>query len=182
MNHRWEDRMQPLPQRQASKVLVSLCLLGEPVRYDGKAVRCPSPILEGWLHRGYVIAICPEVEGGCTVPRPPAEIVGGDGHAVLEGRARVVEISGRDTTEEYLLGAHKALQAARRNDVTVAVLKAESPSCGKGPIYDGTFTCTLKPGMGVTAALLTKNGIRVFDEREFVEADVYLRSLAQGSV
>ncbi len=114
------------------------------------------------------------------VPRPPAEIRGGDGAAVLEGKARVIEIDGRDATEEYLRGAHKALQVARRNGVAVAVLKARSPSCGKGPIYDGTFTCSLKPGMGVTAALLTQNGIPVFDEEEIPEAEEYLSRLEQS--
>lgn len=167
---------------RARKILVSLCLLGEPVRYDGTAATCHSPIIGEWKSQDRVVPICPEIEGGCKVPRPPAEIRGGDGVAVLEGKARVFEIDGRDATEEYLRGAQRTLQVARSNDVAVAVLKARSPSCGKGPIYDGTFTCTLRPGMGVTAALLAQSGIRVFDEAETLEAEEYILQLEQDGL
>ncbi len=110
--------------------------------------------------------VCPEEDGGLGTPRPPAEIVGGDGHAVLEGRARVLTRSGRDVTDAYVRGAEIALEAARREGAETAILKARSPSCGKGCIYDGTFSRTAASGDGVTAALLARDGITVLTEEE----------------
>ena len=105
--------------------------------------------------------ICPEEDGGLGTPRLPAEIVGGDGHAVLQGRARVVASDGRDVTKEYVRGAHLALEAATRAGARTAILKARSPSCGRGDIYDGTFERRLTAGDGVTAALLQRAGIEI---------------------
>ena len=100
------------------------------------------------------------------MPRLPAEIQGGDGADVLDGRARVVTVSGEDVTVQYLVGARAALEAARRFGLCRAVLKARSPSCGVGQVYDGTFTHRLRPGDGVTAALLKREGITVHSEEE----------------
>ena len=159
------------------KVLISRCLLGEPVRYDGTGVKCDNPIIEKWRVEDRVVTICPELEGGCPVPRLPAEISGGDGSAVLTGQAHIVEIHGQDVTQQYLQGAYKALQIAQENSVKFAVLKARSPSCGNKFIYDGSFSSTLKLGMGVTAALLEQEGIRVFNEEEIHEAEIFLLCL-----
>jgi uncharacterized protein YbbK (DUF523 family) len=113
---------------------------------------------------GRALLVCPEVDGGLPTPRPPAEIVGGDGRDVLAGTARVVTVDGTDVTEAYLAGAHGALRAAQAEGVTRAVLKARSPSCGRGAVYDGSHTRTLVEGTGVTAALLEANGIKVVTE------------------
>jgi uncharacterized protein YbbK (DUF523 family) len=155
-------------------ILVSACLLGKSTRYDGGHMRCDHPKLGQWLQEGRIIAVCPEVEGGLTTPRPPAEIIGGDGVNVLDDDAKVRDIDGHDVTEPYRLGAHKALQVAEENGVKLAILKANSPSCGNKFIYDGTFSIVLKPGKGVTAALLERNRIRVFNEEEIEEAELYL--------
>jgi uncharacterized protein YbbK (DUF523 family) len=155
-------------------ILVSACLLGEPTRYDGGHMKCDHPKLEQWLQEGRIIAVCPEVEGGLTTPRPPAEIIGGDGVNVLDGEAEVFDINAHDVTEPYKLGAHKALRGVEENGVKLAILKANSPSCGNKFIYDGTFSIALKPGKGVTAALLERNGIHVFNEEEIEEAESYL--------
>lgn len=109
---------------------------------------------------------CPEVDGGLGTPRPAAEIVGGDGHDVLDGKARVVTEGGRDVTAEYVRGAELALAAARAAGATTAILKSRSPSCGRGRIYDGSFTRTAVVGDGVTAALLQRNGIEVLTDEE----------------
>jgi len=110
---------------------------------------------------GRAVLVCPEVDGGLGTPRPPAEIVGGDGADVLAGRARVVTVQGEDVTEAYIRGAERALRVAEQRGATRAILKARSPSCGSGNIYDGTFSKTLLAGDGVTAALLKMNGIDV---------------------
>ena len=155
-------------------ILISACLLGEPTRYDGGHLKCDHPKLGRWLQEGRIVAICPEVEGGLTTPRPPAEIIGGDGANVLDDDAKVLDIDGHDVTEPYKLGAHKTLQVAEENGVKLAILKANSPSCGNKFIYDGTFSIALMPGRGVTAALLERNGIRVFNEEEIEEAAEHL--------
>ena len=110
--------------------------------------------------------VCPEEDGGLGTPRPPAEIVGGDGHDVLDGTARVVTKQGVDVTAEYVRGAEIAFAAAREAGAATAVLKSRSPSCGRGCVYDGTFTRTPTAGDGVTAALLKRNGIEVLTNDE----------------
>ncbi len=157
-----------------TKVLVSACLLGRRVRYDGGHSASHDAIVATWHLENRIVAFCPEVSGGLPTPRPPAEIVGGTGADVLDGDARVVTEQGKDVTREFLRGAHNALRAAREAGARVAVLKSKSPSCGSKTIYDGSFSGTKVAGQGVTAALLERHGIRVFDENELAEADAYL--------
>ena len=149
------------------RVLVSACLLGEEVRYNGASALVESHVLAQWLAEGRVVPFCPEVAGGLGVPRPAAERVGN----------RVLTRTGEDVTEHFQKGARAALDAAMAQHVRLAILKDGSPSCGSGAIHDGTFTGATRPGMGVTAALLEQNGIRVFSEAELHDAAGYLASL-----
>ncbi len=162
------------------RVLVSSCLLGEPVRYDGSHARTESTILDRWQAEGRLISFCPETAGGLPVPRPPAEIEGRGGPAVLRGEAKVVEESGRDATRCFVAGANKALEVARAEGVRLAVLMNGSPSCGSTYIYDGSFRGVRHPGRGVTVALLEMEGIRVFTQREVGQAAACLRRLESG--
>ncbi len=165
-------------ERSAPAILVSACLLGEPVRYDATANRVAGDRLERWRREGRVVAYCPEVAGGLSTPRPPAEIVGGQGEDVIEGRASVVTEEGVDVTEAYLAGARGALETARRAEAPLAILKDGSPSCGSSYVYDGTFSGSEIAGArGVTAALLERHDIRVFDETSLERAEAYLRRL-----
>lgn len=140
-------------------VLVSACLQGVPCRFDGRG-KASADMAEAIGDRRPV-SFCPEVAAGLPTPRRPAEIVGGDGHDVLDGRARVVDDTGHDVTEAFLDGAGRALEAARRTGCTEALLMARSPSCGRGTVHDGTFAGRLREGDGVTAALLERHGITV---------------------
>ncbi|MFE0170777.1 DUF523 domain-containing protein [Streptomyces sp. NPDC059002] len=140
-------------------VLVSACLRGVPCRYDGRDKA--SPEVDDALAGRAVVPFCPEVAGGLPTPRRPAELVGGDGHDVLDGRARVVEDTGRDVTAEFVAGARRALAAAHAGGCAEALLMPRSPSCGRGSVYDGTFGGELVTGDGVTAALFERNGITV---------------------
>jgi uncharacterized protein YbbK (DUF523 family) len=148
--------------------LVSACLLGAACRFDGKS--SPAPELYDMVTKGLAVPICPEVAGGLTTPRLPAEIekatAGLDGGAVLEGRTRVVRIDGVDVTPQFIKGAEAALALARRLGIGRAILKADSPSCGAGRIHEGRFEGRLVPGDGVTAALLKRNGIQVTTETD----------------
>jgi len=164
------------------KILISACFLGQLARYDAKETTIENSQLKQWQEEGRLITICPEVDGGLPVPRPPAEIIGGDGKTVLAGQVSLLNIEGRDVTEYFLKGAFAALTTARRFNIKMAMLKANSPSCGNAFIYDGTFSGIKKPGKGVTAALLEENGIRVFNENEIPEAAEYLRELEQQMV
>ncbi len=141
-------------------ILVSACLMGESCRYDGCSK--PSETVINKLKGHNVIPICPEVMGGLSTPRCPSEIVGD----------KVLMENGRDVTLEYQKGAEIALKAAQENKWEIAVLKSRSPSCGKGLIYDGTYTKTLTKGNGICASLLIKNWITVLDEREIEEFDL----------
>jgi uncharacterized protein YbbK (DUF523 family) len=168
----------PLPP-----VLVSACLLGSPVRYNGAHKRSGHAVLARWLREGRVVSVCPEVAGGLPVPRPPAEIDGGAGGAsVLAGRVRVVDPDGRDLSAAFVSGAEQALQLARAQGIRVAVLKEGSPSCGTREIHDGRFDGRRVPGSGVAAALLAQAGVAVFSEAQFAEADALLATLeARGA-
>lgn len=151
------------------KVLVSACLLGQPVRYDGRSSGHPD-LLQVWQREGRVVPLCPEVAGGLPTPRPPAEIPGGQGGAVLDGEARVVTVQGEDVSAEFLAGARLALELVRRHGIRVAVLKSGSPSCGNRQVYDGAFSGSKIDGEGVTSALLRREGVQVFSELELEEA------------
>ncbi len=140
-------------------ILVSACLAGYPCRYNGGSK--PDARVIELVQAGKAIPVCPEALGGLPMPRPPAEIVGGDGGDVLIGRGRVVDSTGADVTEGFIKGARATLNLCRRYGVERAILKANSPSCGSGMIYDGSFLGKLKSGDGVSAKLLKVNGITV---------------------
>ncbi|MGI5861070.1 MAG: DUF523 domain-containing protein [Myxococcales bacterium] len=147
--------------RNAQVVLCSACLLGCRSRYDGTDKLDPRAVR--LLGGRRVVPICPEPAGGLPVPRPPADFVGGDGHAVLDGRARVVSRDGADVTDAFLRGANLALQAARLYGASVALLKEGSPSCGTHRVYvEGRKV----PGVGVAAAALARAGLVVFSDEE----------------
>ena len=159
------------------KILVSRCLLGHRVRYDGGASG-PFDQLQQWLDEGRVVPLCPEVAGGLPTPRAAAEIPGGQGAQVLDGDAAVITTDGEDVTVQFLSGAHQALDLVREHGIRIAVLKANSPSCGNLLTYDGTFSGVKVGGEGVTAALLKRHGVRVFNELELAEAASTLKALA----
>ena len=135
-------------------IIVSACLLGIGCRYDGKHKANPDVIR---LTEKYnLIPVCPEIYGGLPTPRVPSERIGD----------KVVMKDGRDVTENYHRGARETLEICRIYNVKTAILKQRSPSCGKGEIYDGSFTGALTERDGVTAELLLANGIRVIGESE----------------
>jgi len=141
---------------EADRVLVSACLLGRACRWDGSD-RQSRPLVEALAHEGLeAVPYCPEEAGGLPTPRPPCVLSGGDGEAVADGRARVVDDSGRDRTEAYLLGARGAVELARASGCTVAYLKEKSPSCGCALVPTGAGRVE---GRGVTTALLRRAGI-----------------------
>ena len=134
--------------------LISACRLGMGCRYDGKH-KAHSEVLS--LGEKYnLIPVCPEIYGGLPTPRVPSERIGD----------KVMMKDGNDVTENYKRGAMEALELCRIYNIKTAILKERSPSCGKGEIYDGTFSGTLTERDGVTAELLIANGIRVLGESE----------------
>lgn len=135
------------------KILISACLLGACCRYDGASKAHPLAALLAERHT--LVPVCPEQLGGLPTPRPPAERRGG----------RVVTRSG-DVTEQYRRGAEETLKLCKLLGCEAAVLKERSPSCGRGQVYDGTFSGTLTAGDGVTAELLAAHGIPVYGESQ----------------
>ena len=157
-----------------AKLLVSACLLGRPVRYDGRAKTFDDAALSQWQSEGRVVSVCPELLGGFPTPRPPAEItaeIAGarGGYAVLKGEACIVETGGKDVTSGFVEGAEATLRTALEHDCTFALLTDGSPSCGSSFIYDGSFTGNRLAGAGVAAALLRQNGIGVFAPEQFAD-------------
>jgi uncharacterized protein YbbK (DUF523 family) len=153
------------------KILISACLIGKHVRYDGKVLPHDSPIFEQWKKAGRIVPVCPEVDAGMTVPRTPCEIFSGDGFDVISGKTNVYSKNGINVTEYFLKGANIALTICNKYDIRVALLAELSPSCGSRMIYDGSFLEKKIEGVGVTTALLQLNKIRVFNQFEVTAAN-----------
>ena len=135
-------------------LLISQCLLGSTCRYDGNSNLLKElPLL---LKKHTLIPVCAEILGGMPTPRIPSERIGN----------RVINRMGEDVTAQFIRGAQEVLKLARLYDCKTALLKERSPSCGFGAIYDGSFSGNLIPGNGVTADLLTKNGVRIIGESQ----------------
>ena len=132
-------------------IIVSACLAGYRCRYDGKVN--PDPQIVDLAKNGKAFPVCPEMMGGLPCPRVPAERTADGRHVVMR--------DGTDVTEAFMRGASETLRIAELYGCDRAILKARSPSCGKGTVYDGTFSGTLKTGNGVTAELLMQHGVAV---------------------
>ncbi|KOY82956.1 DUF523 domain-containing protein [Lysinibacillus macroides] len=146
-------------------ILISACLAGLNVRYNG--TNSLDEQIRKLVLENRAVTVCPELMGGFSTPREPAEIVGGNGKDVLDGKAVVVEQSGRDVTELYIRGAYVTLHKALEVGATKVILKEYSPSCGSAMIYNGDFNGTKIAGAGVTTALLQRHGIEVLSEEDF---------------
>ena len=144
------------------RVIVSACLAGVACTHEAEAKTRTWAVQ--LVAEGRAVLVCPEVAGGLPIPRPAAEIVGGEGADVLNGRAKVISETGEDVTQNYLAGARKAAEAARVAGAHLAILKARSPSCGCGVIHSGMFDGELRAGDGVTAAMLKQEGLEVVSD------------------
>jgi len=138
------------------KILVSGCFLGEKVRYDGKISPLVHDLLLLWQKQNRLISLCPEVFGGLSIPREPAEI--------QQKTGEVITISGINVSVQFNKGAQQALQLCNQYNIRYALLKESSPSCGSNNIHDGSFSNNKIKGQGKTTQLLQQNGIRVFSE------------------
>lgn len=149
------------------KKIVSACFTGIHCRYDQN--HCKIEEIQKLVKNGEAVPVCPEQMGGLSTPRNPAEIVGGSGEDVLDGKAKVIDNQGCDVTEAYIKGAYQALQKAKEIGATEAILKEKSPSCGSCQIYNGTFAGKKKVGQGVTTALFRRHGMKVISEDQLRE-------------
>lgn len=134
------------------RYLISACLCGQHCRYDGGTF--DHPALRQLAEDGDAIPFCPECAGGLSTPRVPCEITGD----------RVLAADGTDCTAQYRQGARLALETCRQQELTAAILKEGSPSCGVHRIRDGSHTGRKIPGQGITAALLAAEGIALYTE------------------
>ena len=144
-------------REEKDKIGVSACLLGYCCKYNGKHNLCEDLLkLE---EKFDFVPICPEVMGGLPTPRVPSEIIGD----------KVINQEGIDVTDNYNRGAKMALDILKENNVKIAILKSKSPSCGMGKVYDGTFSHTLIDGNGITTKLFLDNGIKIYNENNFMD-------------
>ena len=139
------------------RILISACLVGDNVKYDGGNNK--NPLIEKLLEKYELVPFCPEVEGGLPTPRHPSEQRG----------EQVINDIDEDVTDEFNRGADLALNICLYLKIKKAILKERSPSCGVHSIYDGTFSHKVIPGSGVTATLLKRKGIEVYNEDEIPE-------------
>ena len=144
-------------------ILVSACLVGLNTKYNGKN-NYYEKIFE-LVKSGKAIPLCPEQLGGLCTPRKPAEI------KYIDGKKYIINKEGIDVTEEYIRGAQEVLNFVKKMNITKAILKSNSPSCGVGKIYNGTFSGALVNGNGVLAKMLKEHGIEVITEEDFIFKD-----------
>ncbi|RXI49004.1 DUF523 domain-containing protein [Clostridium tetani] len=147
-------------------IIISACLCGVNCKYNGK-----NNLKEGvekLLKEGKLIPVCPEQLGGMETPREPHEIVDSTALEVLRGKGKVLSITYKDSTDKFIKGAYETLRMAKDLGVTEAILKSNSPSCGFGTIYDGNFSGNKIKGNGVTAELLKRENIKIYNE-EYIE-------------
>jgi uncharacterized protein YbbK (DUF523 family) len=151
------------------KILISACLLGENVRYNGVTKKLEHQVLKQWQAENRLVVICPEVVGGLSTPRAPAEY--------SKQLDKVITSTGVNVTHAFHLGAKAALTLCQNHHIEFALLKESSPSCGSHTIYDGSFSQQKVAGAGITTLLLRKNNIRVYSEENIAEliADLKLR-------
>ena len=149
------------------KVLISACLLGDNVKYSGGNNLTPELVTLLEKYNVKIVKICPECFAGLPIPRVPSEIRGD----------KVFSKDGWDITEEFLSGAEKTYQIAKRKQVDFAILKERSPSCGNSFIYDGSFSGKVIEGQGLTAKKLSKENIIIFSEENLKEIEKYLEEL-----
>lgn len=150
------------------KILISSCLLGERVRYDGNRKPVSNDIILNWLAQGRLVSVCPEVCGGLSTPRPAAEI---------QSNGQIITTIGTNVSEAFGKGANVALDLCHANNIKMAILKQFSPSCGSKQIYDGSFGGVKIAGVGLTCKLLTEHGIKVFCEQTLDEALAFYEHL-----
>ena len=151
------------------KVLISACLLGDNVKYSGGNNLTPELVTLLEKYNVKIVKICPECFAGLPIPRVPSEIRGD----------KVFSKDGWDITEEFLSGAEKTYQIAKRKQVDFAILKERSPSCGNSFIYDGSFSGKVIQGQGLTARRLNKENIVIFSEENLKEIEKYLEKLSK---
>ena len=147
------------------RILVSACLAGINCRFDKK--NKVNKKIKKLVEEGKAVCVCPEELGDLPTPRPRSEILNAKGEDVLENRAKVINKKGEDITSNFIKGAYKVLDIAKRYKISKAVLKSKSAACGKENIYDGSFKSKLIKGNGVTCALLLKNNMKVLTEDEW---------------
>ncbi|PKF50969.1 DUF523 domain-containing protein [Enterovibrio nigricans] len=145
-------------------MLISACLFGQKVRYNGSDLMLAQTDLETLGEIAELIPFCPEVAGGLTTPRPPAEIFPANGEKVLDGSATIKTTDGNNVTRAFISGAQQALSLCQQHKIRYAILTESSPSCGSSLIYNGKFEGEKTEGQGVTTALLRQSGIQVFSQ------------------
>ncbi|MGM0518259.1 MAG: DUF523 domain-containing protein [Campylobacterota bacterium] len=160
------------------KILISACLLGEDVRYDGgnssiafepSFTFSQKELFMDILCENEIFSICPEVSGGLGIPRQPAEITSAN------KPFKVVNRLNEDVTVNFLMGAKNSLELCQNENIKVALFKSKSPSCGNSEVYDGTFSSNLIKGQGLTAKLLEENGIKVFNENQLKQLKSFVK-------
>lgn len=166
----------------ARRILVSACLLGQPVRYDARAKTLGHRLLDAWRAAGVLVPLCPEVAAGFPTPRAPAEITPGLGGAeVLAGTADVVEDAGTNVTAGFVAGAQIAVDTAQRFGCRFALLTDGSPSCGSTFLYSGHHDGVTRPGLGVVTAALRQAGVSVFAPHQIGDLQAQFAAAAPAS-
>lgn len=138
------------------RVLVSKCLLGDNVRYDGGHCKLRQDHLSRLKSKFEIIPICPEVMAGLGTPRDPIELKNG----------LVLDKDGNDKTELFIPVQMALEELVKNKQIQFALLKEFSPSCGTKKIYDGSFKGKIINGEGIITTYLLSLGLTVYSEEE----------------
>lgn len=139
---------------------VSRCLLGHAVRYDGDS-KASVLVIERLGDLFELVPVCPEVEAGFPVPRPPVQLTGSETHPRMTGR----DDPGIDITERML--EYCDTRAASLGQLCGFVFKSRSPSCGldSTPVFiDGACVTGTSRGMFARAVTAARPNMPVIEE------------------
>lgn len=165
-------------KNEKSKILVSACLVGAKVRYDGRHAWCGDQSFLQWMSEGRLLIFCPEVFSELTIPRDPMELeLKMISTYSPSQQIRVINKNGVDFSQQFMKGVQRAVDLVKQNCIKVAVLKEYSPSCGVTRVYDGTFSGQIVNGQGVVAKALHQLGVVLFSENQISQAAEYIAEL-----
>jgi uncharacterized protein YbbK (DUF523 family) len=165
---------------------LSRCLLGDAVRYDGDS-RPSLVVIEQLGDLFDLVAVCPEVEAGLAVPRPPVQLTGSIDRPRMTGR------DDRDLDVTELMLAYCNSRPAELNRLSGFVFKSRSPSCGlhSTPVYiNGECVTETSTGLFVRAMTAVYPELPVIEEssleipymrEQFIDdAFQYMRTINKG--
>ncbi len=156
---------------------ISQCLLGDAVRYDGQS-KANRIVLEKLNDLFEFVPVCPEVEAGLGIPRPPIQLTDSIEQPRLTGR------DNPDIDVTDIMQAYCKQKPAELKSLKGYIFKSRSPSCGLNstPVFINGH-CVTENSRGIFAKKLCDSNphLPVIEESE-LEANNKLDNFIQAVI